>query len=339
MSNGIEVFPQGEALQFDPKILAQIVEEEYKNLNSLMIVKGGNLVYEQYNHGYAKEDTQHVASITKSIMSILVGMAIDQGHIKNEDEGVVDFFPEYKIFPRDLVKNTISIKDILTMTAPFAFSIKSMETRPFEPLDRLRRQPDWTKYILSIMGKGSHIGQFQYSTPSVHLLSAIITKTTGMSARAFGNKYLFEPLGIKAFEDIEMKSFRSEDLFGERMSGWVHDPKGITIGGWGLTLSPVDMAKIGQLYLQMGEWKGQQLISKGWVEKSTSNRENENDYGYLWWLKNIEGVSTYAALGYGGNMIACVPDGDLLIVATGKMTAKIGDPYDLIKKIIQMQKK
>lgn len=186
------------------------------------------------------------------------------------------------------------------MTAPYSFEDWQ------EPLDKLCMQSDWVKYTLDLLGQQGSIGTFKYSTAGAHLLSAILTRSTGKSAREFANERLFKPVGMKEIPDYEMKSFGFEDLFGENVKGWVTDPNGNSTGGWGLTLNPRDMARFGLLYLNGGIWDEHEVVSGAWTRESTAM--NPNKYGYLWWLRQEDGVSAYLAMGDGGNVICCIPE-------------------------------
>ncbi|MCY8992721.1 serine hydrolase domain-containing protein, partial [Bacillus atrophaeus] len=201
--------------ELDPKI-----KSEYSNINGIVVVKNGCIVYERYDHGYGPEDAHHVASVTKSIISALIGIAINAGYIKNIDQNVLDFFPEYISHPADKQKRDITIRHLLTMTVPYPFEDWH------EPLDKMCMQPDWITYTLDMLGQGGTTGTFKYSTAGAHLLSAIITRNTGNSARKFANEHLFKPIGIKEIPDYEMKSFGFDDLFGKNVKGWVNDPDG-----------------------------------------------------------------------------------------------------------------
>ncbi len=307
-----------------------IIQSQYKNINGFIIVRKGYIAFEKYYNGYGHLDTHNVASVTKSFISALIGIAIDKGYIDSVDRTVLSFFPEYTLGADDILKRTITIKGLLTMTAPFAW--KTGDKRRFEPLDRLRRQRDWVTYILNLMGKGGLRGRFQYCTAGAHLLSAVITRATGMSAREFANKHLFKPIGIKEIPDHEMKSFTLDDVFGKNVTGWIKDPQGNTTGGWGLNISPRDMARFGLLYLNGGIWDDKQIISKEWIDESTAM--NANKYGYLWWLIEEENISGYTAAGSGGNHIFCMPQKDLVVVIASKIIPKPQERWPLIEKYI-----
>ncbi|ASA23319.1 serine hydrolase domain-containing protein [Paenibacillus donghaensis] len=316
-------------MRMDAEKLAELdplIQSEYSNINGIVVVKAGYIAYEQYYNGYGPDDTHHVASVTKSIISALIGIAIDAGYITNVEQKVLDFFPEYVPDAADRQKRDITIRHLLTMTAPYPFEDWH------EPLDKLCTQPDWVQYTLDMLGQQGTIGAFKYSTAGAHLLSAILTRSTGRSAREFANEHLFQPIGMKEIPDDEMQSFGFEDLFGVHVKGWVHDPGGNSTGGWGLTLSPRDMARFGFLYLNHGLWDNKQMISGSWIDASTTM--NPNTYGYLWWLREEDGVSAYQALGDGGNVICCIPEQDLVIAIASEFVPNPRDRWTLIKELI-----
>lgn len=304
------------------------IKSDYSNINGIVVVRNGYIAYEQYYNGYGPKDLHHVASVTKSIVSALIGIAIDAGYIKHVDLKVLDFFPDY--VPDDaaanLQKREITLRHLLTMTAPYAFEDWH------EPLEQLCKSSDWVKYTLDSLGQQGTVGDFKYSTVGAHLLSAIITRSTGKSAREFANERLFSRIGMKEIPDYAMKSFGFDDLFGVNVKGWVEDPHRITTGGWGLTLSPRDMARFGLLYLNRGKWENDQIISETWIEESTAM--NPNHYGYLWWLREEDGVYTYSALGDGGNVICCIPEKKLVVAIASEFTLQPRDRWPLIKDCI-----
>ncbi|WP_242308004.1 serine hydrolase [Bacillus cereus group sp. BfR-BA-01524] len=301
--------------------LDQIIKEEYKNMNGMLVVQKENVIFEKYYNGHGPDDAFHVASVTKTIISVLIGICIDKGYIKSVDQKVIEFFPEYK--PK---ASEITVRHLLTMTAPYPF------TDWQEPLEELCTQPDWVQYTLNRMGNGGEIGSFKYSSAGVHVLSAIITSVTGKSAREFANEYLFQPLDMREIPKYNMKAFGFDDLFGKDVKGWVHDPNGISTGGWGLTLTVRDMNKFGSLYLNEGAYNGKQILSKSWIKESTEM--NQNQYGYLWWLREEEDVYSYCAMGDGGNMICCIPKKDLVVVIASEIIPNAGDRWKLIKECI-----
>ncbi|AJH81687.1 serine hydrolase [Bacillus thuringiensis] len=301
--------------------LDQIIKEEYKNMNGMLVVQKGNIIFEKYYNDYGPNDTFHVASVTKTIISALIGICIDKGYIKSVDQRVIEFFPEY-----NCNSSEITVRHLLTMTAPYPFVDWQ------EPLEELCTQQDWIQYTLDRKGKGGNIGAFKYSSAGAHVLSAIITSVTGKSAREFANEQLFQPLGMREIPNYNMKAFGFDDLFGKDVKGWVHDPNGISTGGWGLTLTVKDMAKFGQMYLNEGIHNGKQILSKSWIKESTEM--NTNQYGYLWWLREEDGIFSYCAMGDGGNMICCIPEKELVVVMASEAMPNARDRWELIVKYI-----
>ncbi|WHT92751.1 serine hydrolase domain-containing protein [Bacillus cereus] len=301
--------------------LDQIIKEEYKNMNGMLVVQKGNIIFEKYYNDYGPNDTFHVASVTKTIISALIGICIDKGYIKSVDQRVIEFFPEY-----NCNSSEITVRHLLTMTAPYPFVDWQ------EPLEELCTQQDWIQYTLDRIGKGGNIGAFKYSSAGAHVLSAIITSVTGKSAREFANEQLFQPLGMREIPNYNMKAFGFDDLFRKGVKGWVHDPNGISTGGWGLTLTVKDMAKFGQMYLNEGIHNGKQILSTSWIKESTEM--NTNQYGYLWWLREEDGIFSYCAMGDGGNMICCIPEKELVVVMASEAMPNARDRWELIVKYI-----
>ncbi|KAB2440853.1 serine hydrolase domain-containing protein [Bacillus luti] len=298
-----------------------IIKEDYKNINGMLVMQKGNIIFEKYYNGQGPDDAFHVASVTKTIISALIGICVDKGYIKSIDQRVIEFFPKYKV-----KSSEITVRHLLTMTAPYPFVDWQ------EPLEELCAQQDWIQYTLNRIGNGGEIGSFKYSSAGAHLLSAIITSTTGKSAREFANEYVFQPLGMREIPNYNMKAFGFDDLFGKDVKGWIHDPNGISTGGWGLTLTVKDMAKFGQLYLNEGIHNGKQILSKSWIKESTEM--NQNQYGYLWWLREEDGIFSYCAMGDGGNVICCIPEKELVVVIASEIMANVGDRWKLIKDCI-----
>ncbi|WP_144941933.1 serine hydrolase [Paenibacillus sp. 32O-W] len=316
-------------LGMDPNKLSElesVIQSDYSNINGMVVVRNGSIAFERYYNGCGPDDAHHVASVTKSIISALIGIAIDNGDITSVDQKVLDFFPEYAPKAADSLKGEVTLRHLLTMTAPYPFQDWQ------EPLDKMCMQPDWVKYTLDMLGQQGKLGDFKYSTAGAHLLSAILTRSTGRSAREFANEHLFKPIGMKEIPEHEMKAFGFDDLFGSNVKGWVHDPQGHSTGGWGLTLTPRDMARFGFLYLNRGFWEHRQIISEAWINESTSM--NPNNYGYLWWLREEDGVSAYSAIGDGGNVICCLPEQELVIAIASEFTMNPRDRWTLIKEWI-----
>ena len=304
----------------------KLIVDEYSNIAGIVVIKNDNLIYEKYFDGYSQDDILHIASVTKSIISILIGIAIDKGYIKNVGQKVLDFFPNYTVKRGEKTIQNITIENLLTMTAPYKY--KS------DPYTKVYSSDDWTKATLDLLGGKSDIGEFKYTTVGIHILSAILTNATGQSVIDFATDNLFKPLGIKAPENVVLKNKEEHFNFlkDKYVSGWVVDPKGINTAGWGLTLKVVDMAKIGQLYLNHGMYDGKQVISSKWIEDSTKekSRWGELPYGYLWWIVD----DCYAALGDGGNVIFINPQKKIVVAIASRFMPRAKDRIDLIRKQI-----
>lgn len=310
------------------------IAAEYANIDGIAIAQGGTVTHEAYFNGTKPSDRKHVASVTKSVISALIGITIEEGKIGSVNQHVSVFFPEYEWASARKEKKSVTIRDLLTMAAPYPFGAWQ------EPLDKLCMQRDWAGYMLDILGEGDDGGGFKYSSGSAHLLSAIITRVTGKSAREYANERLFSPLGIDAIPDHEMKDFGFDDLFGRDVRGWVKDPSGISTGGWGLTLATREMAAIGSLYLHRGQWAGRKILDGAWIDESTSKQSTaivngtECDYGFLWWIRNSGKEKTFFASGDGGNVIWCAPGHDAVIAILSGYAPDSRDRVALIENLI-----
>ncbi|NLF79200.1 MAG: serine hydrolase [Chloroflexi bacterium] len=313
-------------------LLANLEREiavRYRDIAACLIVRRGHLVFERYD-GCGPDDTHLVASVTKSFTSALIGIAIDQGHLAGVHQPVLDFFPEYTPGEHDYLKRQMTIKHLLTMTTGFQWRTGH---RAFEPLlDRMRRSPDWVAFILDLPVQARSFGTFQYNSAASHLLSAIITRSTGHCAEALAAEYLFEPLGMARPAPDMQHTYSQADVFRNTAGGWPRDPQGNSIGGWGLALRPRDMARFGYLYLNGGEWDGRQIVSRQWVEDSVT--PHTPGYGYQWWLQAVGGVSVFAAVGRGGNHIFCIPQKDLVVVVASGASGRWRDRWPLLGEYI-----
>ncbi len=254
------------------------------NIHAVLVARSGKLVFERYFRGsdeipgriYGRRvenvtfdaDTLHdVKSVSKSVASLAVGIAIDRGLIGSVNEPIFSFFPELSDL-RSPEKEHIQLLHALTMS----MGLEWMEATPATGDDnndeaRMHRAPDPCRYVLGLAATAPAGQEFFYNTGALTLVSAIIRKATGRPLDEFARATLFEPLGITGVEWIRVK--------------------GDTDAGGGLRLRPRDMAKIGQLVLAGGRWNDRQVVSKAWIETSTAPKIKGTDglsYGYLWWL-------------------------------------------------------
>ena len=309
--------------------LEKFLGSRQRSMHGVVVVRRGYVVFEWYGSGYCAADTHNVASVTKSVISALVGIAIEAGKVQSVDQKILEFFPDYVPDGGDTRKRRLTIRHLLTMTAPVGW--KTGRTG-YEPLNRLRRQRDWVRFILDLLGQHGELGRFRYSSVCPHVVSAILTRTTGMCAREFANGRLFRSIGMREIPDREMTSFEKDEVFGKQVTGWVTDPSGNSTGGWGLTMTPRDMARFGFLYLNDGRWDDTQVVSKAWIDESIA--PNVNGYGYYWWLRGDGATFSYSAAGSGGNLICVVPRQDLVVAIASNVTMKPSDPWLPVERCI-----
>lgn len=314
--------------------MEKLLISAYSNTAGINVYKKGKLVYEQYYNGCSASNPIHIASVTKSIISALFGIAINQGFIDNLDEKVINFFPEYTNTKGNPTIQLLTLETMLTMTAPYKCKV--------EPYQNFFLSDNWMQVALSILGGKGTIGEFRYA-PIVgsHLLSGILTKAIGQSILEFANIHLFTPLGIQVKQNIELPTKEESNAFikANSISGWVIDPQGINTAGWGLTLTASDMAKIGQLYLEGGMWNGQELIPSDWIKKSTTKQTECKDikglsYGYFWWIVD-EKEHAFAAMGDGGNIIYVNEEKELVISIASLYLPNAKDRLKLIRDYME----
>lgn len=319
------------------KDLHNYVEKNQPNICQIVAYKNNQKIYFDTWNNYKEDDSVHIASATKSIISLLIGIAIDKGQIKNVNERVLDYFPDYKIKRGEKTIQNITIKHLLTMRAPYKCK--------GDPWTKVCSSDNWTYTSLDFLGGRKGItNEFNYQTVCLHILSGILYKATNMITVDYANKYLFEPLGIKkhinyyAASAEEHKKFIIDKLPKDKF--WLCDSENLGTPGYGLCMSADDMARIGLLCLNKGKYNDKQIVSSKWIEEMTEPRIIENDkfrgmmYGYLWWIidpkKNI-----YAAIGDSGNVIYINPENNIVIAVTSYFKPTIFDRVEFIQEYIE----
>ena len=313
--------------------MEKIINSSYNNIGGIVVRKKGKTVYEKYYNECTADSTFHVYSVTKSIISILIGIAIEKGYIKSIDQKVLDFFLDYPVQKGERKIQNIMLKNLLTMTAPYKY--KS------EPYKEYFTSGDWVKAALDFLGGKGKIGEFRYA-PFIgpDILSGILVKATGQAVLEFATKHLFEPLEIKVDSNVVFHNKEEQLAFYEtkNVKGWVADPKGVNTAGWGLNLTVTDMAKIGQLYLNKGIWDEKQIVSYKWIQESTKEQAKGKQwklsYGYLWWIID-EKEHAYAAMGDGGNIIYVNEKKEMVISIASVYVKNAKDRITLIKEYIE----
>ncbi len=279
-------------------VMLRMIKEQKYAIDSVTVVRNGYIVMDARIHPFNATSKHNIFSCTKSVVSALIGIAIDQGYIEGLQQPVSSFFPKRTIANRDANKDAMTLEDLLTMTT--GFRCQDSYLYRWSGLNQMRESDDWVQFVLDLPMESEPGVRFEYCNGASFLLSAIIQETTGMSAHEFAEEHLFGPLGIS---DVD----------------WSSSPQGISFGYSELRMHPHDMAKIGYLYLNDGRWEGEQIVSSEWVKASTSEYVSatlEDGYGYQWW---IDDSGMYLALGYSGQFIFVIPDKEMVVVFTSSL--------------------
>ena len=270
-----------------------------ENILNLVIMKDEEIVADYNKKDEYKESKFIINSCTKSIISALIGIAISEGLILGVNQPISDYFPELKEDSVDKRKKDITIYHLLTMSSGISWP----EFNNWAFISELMQSHNWVNFILDRPMEANPGERFNYSSGGSHLLSAIISRSTGMNAYTFAQKHLFKPLGINNIT-------------------WMSDPQGNSNGGFGIAMSAYDMVKIGKLYLDMGKYGDAYLIPKEWVRESLKPgmlaSKAMGNYGYQWWMKDFkyptEIVTVYFAMGNGGQFNFVVPSKNMVAV-------------------------
>lgn len=267
-------------------------------VDALLVIRNGYLVAEEYYNGYGRDDPHQLWSVTKSFLSALVGIALDKGLIEDIDDKVMDYLPEYSYAGMDPRFNDITIRNLLSMRMGI--------DREQNNLISVVTKDNWIRETFNLPLLYDPGTKFAYNSLQSLLLSAIITKVSGMTSRQFAEQYLTGPMGVEIFR-------------------WGSDPQGNTIGGYDLYITPREMAALGYLYLNGGVINGRQVISQRWIDLSWQKTLltdgswgvlTEYNYGYHWWIGKMQGLDLFIAWGMGGQFIFCVPEHELIVVVT-----------------------
>jgi CubicO group peptidase (beta-lactamase class C family) len=276
------------------------------NLDSMIVVRHGHIVAEAYGPLTQPEDIREMASCSKSITSALVGVMLQEGLLGSIDTPVLDLFPDRTIVNVDARKQALTVRDLLVMGSGVECNDMEVGDPALATSNIMETTDDWLQYALDLPIAADPGTQWYYCNAAVHILSGIITELTGMSALDFAAEKLFAPLGITDYAGTS-------------------SPTGITLGYSDLKLAPRDMAKFGYLYLNDGQWDGQQIIPADYARASLGKQIAtpwpDTVYGYLWW--RVDSINLSFALGYAGQYIMVMPDKDMVVVVTSSMTDNI----------------
>lgn len=296
----------------DAQALAAIAQRmrqgEFGNSHAWLLVKDGNLVVEEYFQGHRPEQLHTIQSISKSITSLLIGIAIGEEKIQGVEQKVLEFFPNIHPKNLDQRKRDLALEDLLTMRTGFEWDEHSTSLYDrSNPLGRLNRLSDgWNEYVLDFPLEHPPGQVFEYNSGGSILLGGIIKQATGLQAEEYARQKLFGPLGIRDFE-------------------WESNRSGFNHTGGGLDMRPRDLLKIGWLIVQQGQWEGRQIVPREWVQASVRRHVRKAQgslaYGYQWWLlppdhpqANLPDVKIICGLGMGGQYLLIVPDRRLVLL-------------------------
>jgi CubicO group peptidase (beta-lactamase class C family) len=320
------------------EMVDRIRDGSYTNIHSVLLVRRGRLVFEEYFPGtttgdgnYVEWDRSHLHdlhSVTKSVTSALIGSAIDQGLISSVDEKISTYFPEHAAVFADGPRARLTLRHFLTMTAGLEWDEHSYPyTDGRNSHVQLNRSGDPIGFTLQLPVVAEPGQTFRYNSGLSIVLGEIIHRVTGLTADVFAEQFLFGPLGIQDY------------------SWWTY-PNGIVQTGGGLALRPRDMVRFGQLFLNQGTWGEERVISQEWVRQSTTWQAPDTRYGYQWWGIRLhrhdnafdlsdQVLEAAAAVGRGGQWILVYPELDLVAVFTGGNDNRLSDqPLDILRRYV-----
>lgn len=297
-------------------------------IRAIVVTVSGRTRFERY-YGASADESRNAFSVTKSVVSTLVGLAIDEGKLRL-DERLSEMLPRYAATMNRRVA-TVTLRQLLTMTAGFP------DTSSGYGADVLT-SPDWVGYILS--HQDDTPGKlFAYSDYGAHLLSPILEQATGQPILSYARSHLFDPLGIPTRPAAQPLADAAHVGEYERAGfAWPVDPQGHALGAADLKLRPQDMMRFGQLFLRDGQWDGTQIVPAVWVREATSDQAGAafqpsidrrfapTSYGYLWWVTTVDGTPSFFAAGLGGQLIQVVPARDLVMVVSSHVDLRTRRP-------------
>jgi CubicO group peptidase (beta-lactamase class C family) len=291
----------------------QTILTSYTDITGVVVVRGGAIGFERYyGDEYGQNDPVNIRSITKSVTGTLIGIAIDDG-LFSLDSALGDLIPDLIPSRADPLTPGITVENLLTMTSGLAWNIGS-------DYQRLIAAEDWIEYTLSQPVAYQPGTFYAYNSGGSHLLSVIIEAVTGTDTIRFADRRLFNPIGI------------------DRPS-WERSPQGDIIGGFGLSVTPRELARFGLLSLRNGQWDGERIVSEGWFPQATSYKAAGDAtgyaaYGYQWWVIDDGEYHAYFGLGYGSNYLYVVPALDLVVIVL-KGFETPPNPVSIVRPLIE----
>ncbi len=289
--------------------MLEFIDDENSNYDSIVLVRHGYIILEKYYFSYGPDDIHHLWSTTKSFISALVGIALDEGLIGSLNDKMLDYFPNKTISSYEPRRENITIEHLLTMSSGIAWDFYLHQAI-------FNGHEDPVEFALNLPLNFEPGSQFEYINGGPHVLSGIIHEVVDSTVEDYAIEKLFNPIGVKDFL-------------------WRKDQQNVTQGSYALNLKPRDCARFGYLYLNNGTWDNHQVIPSDWIRKSTEeywNLTSEVSYGYLWWIYPYN--NCFATRGYEEQNIFVLPEYDIVFVTTGKSPSSSVDPRYLIDDYI-----
>ncbi|WEK54641.1 MAG: serine hydrolase [Candidatus Cohnella colombiensis] len=282
------------------------------DLSSCIINYRGELKYHYEKSRNASSQLMPINSCTKSVLSALICIAMEQQLVASPDTLISHYFPQLR-YEQDERKKKITLEHLLTLTAGFHWN----EFGGINSFPKMTQSSDWIQYVLEQPMSDTPGAKMVYNSGVSQLLAAILTRATGMEITRYAELHLFNPLGIEQYD-------------------WNSDPQGIHTGGFGLQLSAQDMLKFGLLYLHKGVWNNREIIPLTRVDHSTKSAiaatpPERGYYGWHWWIDSVDALHYYYARGFGGQFIFVVPTFETVVVLTRKQRKKGLSPHDLFR--------
>ncbi|MFC3747009.1 serine hydrolase domain-containing protein [Paenibacillus sp. GCM10012306] len=280
---------------------------KFPNVLSMLIVRDGSIVYERYYRNMGPDDAVPVMSVNKSILSALIGIALQKGILSSLDQPVLDFFPEMVIQDIDPNVLILNLRHLLTMSSGLYYPRLAGDSQPIWQRTILSR--NWIEFSLKLPVRDAMGMQVNYKNTDALILAACLCRATDATIGDLAQEWLFEPLGLNIHQ-------------------WeAEDPQRLGIGA--LKMTARDMATFGQLYLQKGTWEGYQLIPEEWIVTSTSSQLG--NFGFLWWIEK----DGFSASGAGGSLIRVIPEKRIVVVFQTKHLKRFKDPRDIIDRYVR----
>ena len=284
---------------------ASMIEKDLPEVRALLVVVDGRLLFERYFHGAKPDELVNTKSITKSVLSALVGVALSRGELTSVTTPIRHWFAPELALSRERSARDVTLHHALSMTTGFDWQENGPATRDW------MQSSSQVRFTLESRMVAAPGERFNYNTGVAHLVGVIVARATATDLATYADRTLFDPMGI-------------------HRGPWGRDRQGHCEGGSELHLTARDMARFGLLYLNRGRWRDRQLVPEAWVLESTRPQGRE-DYGYYWWYLPREwGGPAINALGYGGQVISIVPDANAVIV----LASTSSDPSNPVMQVL-----